>query len=150
MVSGENNPRYGVHLSEETKEKIRQNRDTSYMQTEEYRNNMPIATSGEKNGMCGKHHTEESKQKMSEHSIGKTAGEKNGMFGKKGDLALNGKPIEMYDENMNLIKVFNAKTGALTFLGLKGHKGLDDAIKKGTLYKGYYWKKGIKSVETKK
>ena len=33
--SGENNPRYGIHLTEETKNKIRQNRDTEYMKTEE-------------------------------------------------------------------------------------------------------------------
>ena len=137
---GELNPRYGVHLSEETKEKIRQNRDTSYMQTEEYRKAMSTATSGEKNGMYGKHHTEESKQKMSEHSIGKTTGEKNGMYGKKGDKALNGIKIEMYDEDMNLIRIFNAKTAVLEFLNMKGHTSLDKAIKNGTLYKGHYWK----------
>lgn len=45
---GQKNPRYGVYLTEETKEKIRQNRDTTYMQTEQYRKNMSIATSGEK------------------------------------------------------------------------------------------------------
>lgn len=140
LTKGQNNPRYGVHLSEETKEKIRQNRDTSYMQTEEYRKNMSKAVSGEKNGMYGKHHTEESKQKMSEHSKGKTAGEKNGMYGKKGDKALNGKKIEMYDKDMNLIRTFNAKTAVLDFLDMKGHTSLDKAIKNGTLYKGYYWK----------
>lgn len=137
---GQLNPRYGIHLSEETKEKIRQNRDTSYMQTEEYRKNMSIATSDEKNGMYGKYHTEESKQKMSENSKGKTAGQKNGMYGKKGDKALNGKKVEMYDKDMNLIRIFNAKTAVLEFLDLKGHVSLDKAIKNGTLYKGYYWK----------
>ena len=110
------------------------------MKTEEYRKNMSIAVLGEKNGMYGKHHTEESKQKMSEHSKGKTSGEKNGMYGKKGDKALNGKKIEMYDENMNLIRTFNAKTAVLDFLNMKGHVSLDKAIKNGTLYKGYYWK----------
>lgn len=140
QTKGEKNPRYGVHLSEETKEKIRQNRDTSYMQTEEYRKAMSAVTSGKRNGMYGKHHTEESKQKMSEHSIGKTAGEKNGMYGKKGDKALNGKKIEMYDEDMNLIRTFNAKTAVLEFLNMKGHVSLDKAIKNGSLYRGYYWK----------
>lgn len=37
MYKGEKNPRYGVHLSQETKDKISKNRDTSYMQTEQYR-----------------------------------------------------------------------------------------------------------------
>ena len=55
-----------------------------------------------------------------------------------------GKKINMYDENHILIKTFNAKTAALDFLGLKGHVGLDKAIKEKTLYKGYFW-----SVETK-
>ena len=139
LTKGENNPRYGVALSEETKEKIRKNRDTSYMQTPEYRANMSKAVSGEKNGMYGKHHTKESKLKMSINSIGKTAGEKNGMYGKKGQLALNGKKIDMLDKQGNIIQSFNAKTAALEFLGLKGHTGLDKAIKNGTEYKGYYW-----------
>lgn len=146
--AGEKNPRYGIHLTEETKEKIRKNRDTSYMKTEEYRKKMSMAVSGEKNGMYGKHHTQESKLKMSINSIGKVAGEKNGMYGKKGDKAINGKKIAMYDEKYNLIRIFNAKTAVLSFLGLKGHTQLDRAIKEGTLYKGYYWKNYI-SVETK-
>jgi group I intron endonuclease len=145
--SGKNNPRYGVHLSKETKDKIRKNRDVSYMQTDEYRQKMSIAVSGEKNGMYGKKHTEESKRKMSENSKGKTIGEKNGMYGKKGDLALNGKKIAMLDENYNVIRIFNAKTAVLEFLNLKGHSGLDKAIKNNTLYKGYYWRNYL-SVET--
>lgn len=99
---------------------------------------MSKAVSGEKNGMYGKHHTEESKRKMSINSIGKTSGEKNGMYGKKGDKAINGKKVAMYDENHQLIRIFNAKTAVLNFLGLKGHTQLDKAIKEGTLYKGYY------------
>ena len=114
------------------------------MKTKEYREKMSQAVKGEKNGMYGRHHTEESKFLMSKHSIGKTLGEKNGMYGKKGDKAINGKKIYMYDESHNLIRIFNAKTAALEFLGLAGHTGLDKAIKNNTLYKGYYW-----SVETK-
>ena len=142
--SGENNPRYGVHLTEETKNKIRQNRNTEYMKTEEYRKNMSKAVSGEKNGMYGKHHSEESKRKMSEHSKGKTSGSKNGMYGKSKDNAINGKKVYMYDKNWKLIKIFASKTAALDFLQLKGHTGLDKAIKEKIIYKNYYW-----SVETK-
>ena len=139
--SRENNPRYGVKLTEETKEKIRQNRNTDYMKTTEYREAMSKATSGEKNGMYGRHHTEESKKKMSKNSIGKTAGEKNGMYGKKGQAALNGKKIEMLDATGKVLQLFNAKTAVLEFLGMKGHTQLDKAIKDGTEYKGYYWRK---------
>ena len=121
-------------------QKIRENRDTSYTQTEEYRKNMSLIKTGSGNGMYGKHHTEESKKKMSEHSKGKTSGEKNGMYGKSGNNALNGKKIAMYDEDMNLIQIFNAKTAVLAFLNMKGHTGLDKAIKEGSLYKGYFWK----------
>ena len=140
-MTGEKNHRYGTHLSEETKEKIRQNRDTSYMQTQEYRETMSKAVSGEKNGMYGRNHTEESKKKMSESHMGIAAGEKNGMYGKKGNNAINGMWIGMYDVNGNQIRLFKAKTAALEFLGLKGHKQLDKAIKEGTEYKGYFWKK---------
>lgn len=94
--------------------------------------------------MYGKHHTEESKRLMSINSKGKNIGSKNGMYGKSKNNALNGKKVYMYDENYNLIKIFNAKTAVLEFLNMKGHTGLDKAIKEKTLYKGFYW-----SVETK-
>lgn len=102
---------------------------------------MSEITSGEKNGMYGKHHSEESKKKMSENRKGLTCGEKNGMYGKKGDFAVNGKKIKMYDKNHNYIRTFNSKTAVLDFLGLKGHTALDKAIKQGILYKEYYWGK---------
>ena len=76
-LSGPGNPRWGVHLSEETKQKIKENRDTAYMYTPEYREAMSKAVSGEKNGMYGKNHAEESKQKMSEAKIGKKLGATN-------------------------------------------------------------------------
>ena len=65
QCTGEGNPMYGKHHSEETKEKLRQI-DKSYTQTQEYRDNMSKIKSGEGNGMYGKHHTEEAKQKMSD------------------------------------------------------------------------------------
>lgn len=141
---GENNPMYGKTHSEKTKkllsEYAQNKRDNSVYRTEEFRQKMSEVTKGKNNGMYGKHHSEESKRKMSENSKGKTSGEKNGMFGKKGDKALNGKKVYMYDENHKLLRTFNAKTGVLEFLGLKGHTQLNRAIREGTLYKGYYWK----------
>lgn len=141
---GKNNGMYGKHHTEQTKAFLSYwaefERDNSHYRTDEFRQRMSQITSGSNNGMYGKKHTEESKQKMSINSKGKTAGDKNGMYGKSGNNALNGKRIEMYDENWNLIQVFNAKTAVLQFLGMKGHTQLDKAIKNQTLYKGYYWK----------
>lgn len=90
--------------------------------------------------MYGKKHSKESKEKMSLHRIGKTAGEKNGMYGKTGELALNGKHVQMYDSNMTYIRTFRSKAAILQFLNLKGHLGLDKAIREQSLYKGYFWK----------
>lgn len=141
---GKNNGMYGKHHSEQTKAFLSYwaefERDNSHYQTKEFKQKMSQLTSGSNNGMYGKKHSEEAKQKMSINSKGKTAGNKNGMYGKSGNNALNGKRIEMYDENWNLVKTFNAKTAALQFLGMKGHTQLDKAIKNQTLYKGYYWK----------
>ena len=142
--AGSNNGMYGKHHTTETKQFLsfwaEFGRDNSVYRTEEFRQKMSELTIGENNGMYGRHHSEESKQKMSENRKGKTLGEKNGMYGKKGDNAINGKTIEMYDEDNNLVRVFNAKTAVLEFLNLKGHSGLDKAIKNNTIYKGYYWK----------
>lgn len=141
---GKNNGMYGKHHTEKTKAFLSYwaefERDNSHYRTDEFRQKMSKITSGSNNGMYGKKHTEDSKQKMSINSKGKTAGDKNGMYGKSGNNALNGKRIEMYDENWNLIQVFNAKTAALQFLGMKGHAQLDKAIKNQILYKNYYWK----------
>lgn len=138
--SGENNPRYGVHLSEETKEKIRQNRNTDYMKTEEYRKTMSEAVKGEKNGMYGKKHSEASKKKMSEAKKGKKLGKENG----------NAKGISAYqDEEMTkLVKHFDTIQEALIWVGTKptDYSGISKRMKLNKPYKGYYWKK--ESVET--
>lgn len=144
LNKGKNNGMYGKHHSEETKAFLSWwaefERDNSVYRTEEFRDKMSKLTSGENNGMYGKHHSAESKQKMSINSLGKTTGDKNGMYGKKGDKAINGKKIAMYDKDNNLIRIFNAKTAVLEFLNVKGHTQLNRAIKENTLYKGYYWK----------
>lgn len=141
---GKNNGMYGKHHTKQTKAFLSYwaefERNNDIYKSPEFREKMSQLTKGEKNGMYGKHHTNESKEKMSINSKGKTAGDKNGMHGKKGNNAINGKKIGMYDENDQLIQIFNAKTAVLQFLGLKGHGQLDKAIKEQTLYKGYYWK----------
>lgn len=59
----------GRHIRTEEHIRILKEMDRSYLKTEEYRENMSIATAGEKNGMYGKKHTEESKRKMSDCRI---------------------------------------------------------------------------------
>lgn len=147
---GKNNPRYGIKLSDDFKKHLSYVatyiRDNSVYRTSEYREKMSELKSGKNNGMYGKHHTEESKQKMSEHRKGLTVGEKNGMYGKKDENAINGKTIGMYDSNNKLIKIFPTKLLVLKYLRLKGHTGLDNAIKNGTKYHNYYWKELKKEV----
>jgi len=137
---GEKNPRYGVHLSEATKEKIRQNRNTDYMQTEPYKKRMSEAVQGTKNGMYGRQHSEESKQKMSEAKKGKKLGKENS----------NAKGISAYkDEQMTkLVKHFDTIQEALIWVGTKptDYSGISKRMKMNKPYKGYYWKKD--SVET--
>lgn len=143
LNTGKNNGMYGKSHTGQTKAFLSYwaefERDNSVYKTEEFRKKMSAITSGKKNGMYGKHHSEESKQKMSINSIGKTSGARNGMYGKKGNSAINGKKIAMYDQSDHLVQIFNAKTAVLEYLGLKGHTQLDKAIKNHSLYKGYYW-----------
>lgn len=143
LTSGANNPMYGKKRSNEWKRQhsywATYERDNSVYRTKEYRSRMSELTSGSNNGMYGKHHSKESKQKMSINSKGKTAGSKNGMYGKSGANAINGKHITMLNQDKVPLKHFACKQEALAFLDLKGHIGLDKALKNGTMYKGFYW-----------
>ena len=69
-MKGENNHRYGVSVSDETKQKISDTRKENGI------------GSGEKNPMFGKNHSKESKKKISENRKGKGVGSSNSMFGK--------------------------------------------------------------------
>lgn len=91
-MKGEKSPLYGKHLSEETKEKLRQYRgEKSSMfgkhHTEETKKKISLGNMGhpglvgEKNPMYGKHLSEEAKEKISKKLKGKFAGEKNPMYG---------------------------------------------------------------------
>ena len=67
VKSGEKNPMFGKHHSEESKKKMSQNH---------------YDCSGEKHPMFGKKHSEETRIKISNSHKGLQAGEKNPMFGK--------------------------------------------------------------------
>lgn len=107
---------------------------------------MSNAVMGTKNPNYGNHWNKKQKQVQSEKMKGRLVGEKNGMFGHKNENALNGKIVYMYDEKMNLIKIFNTKQMVLDYLGLKGHTQLNNAIKSGIPYKGYIFKMELKEV----
>lgn len=139
--SGKNNPMYGRKHSEETKNKIRENKSYESYKTESFRKKQSELNTGDKNGMYGKKHSEESKKKMSENSKGKHTGKFNGNYGNIGEKAKNGKKLIMKNENGEIIKIFNTVTLALEFLKIKGHSALYRAIKNKIKYKGYYWEK---------
>ena len=70
-----------------------------------------------------------------------TSGSKNGMYGKSCENAVNGQYVFMYDIDKVLVKEFNSVASALAFIGMKGHVGLIEACRSGTLYKNHYWSK---------
>ena len=85
-TTGKNNPFYGKHHTEETKEKISNAKMGKYI--------------GNKNPMFGKHHTEEAKKKMSNANKNK--------FGKDSNHYGIGKKIAMIDKNTNkIVKIYN-------------------------------------------
>lgn len=151
-LSGSKHPMYGKHHSEETKEKLRKS-SLAYW-TEEKRKERSIQYTGEKNPMYGKTKSKESEQKRiqnTDFSAYRTSdyrkkmsiavsGSKNGNYGNIGEKAKNGKQVCMCDNNWNIIKIFNTKKMALEFLNIKGHSGLNDAIKNKRKYRNYYWK----------
>jgi hypothetical protein len=79
--SGENNPRYGKHLSNETKEKISNENKGKRV--------------GKPSGMKGKKHSEETKEEMSKNR----SGEKNPNFGKKVSQQTKNKVSESHIKN---------------------------------------------------
>lgn len=83
------------------------------------------------------YNSEAFKRKMSEA----TSGERNGMYGKKGDKAINGRMVLALSADGEIKHQFSSVGQALSFIGVKGHIGLNNAAKSGELYKGYYWKK---------
>ena len=144
ITKGRNNGMYGKSHSKQTisylKNYAQNVRDNSVYRTQDFREKISKLTKGENNGMYGKKHNEDTKKIMSINRQGKICGAKNGMYGKSRDKAINGKRVCAIDEAGNIIMHFVSKREALSFLGVKGHTGLDKAIKNGNKYHGYYWR----------
>lgn len=79
-MKGENNPMFGKHLSEETKQKIREKRKLQKM-TEEQKEQLRIKWSGDENP--GKNKSPETIEKISQNRRGKCVGKEHPLFGKK-------------------------------------------------------------------
>ena len=145
---GKDNGMYGKQHTEEAKQKMRDNHWTKtydgeyYCKSDEFKCKMSNVTKGELNGMYGKKHTEESKQKMRDNSPS-YKGDKNPNYGNTGEKAKNSKKIYQWQDKEHTILIGDYNTVGLVLqeLNLKGHSGLDKAIKNNTLYKGYYWSK---------
>lgn len=79
--TGENNPFFGKHHSEETRKKLSQ-LHTGTTASNETKKKLSEMKQREKNAFFGKHHSEETKKKLSEMKKGKQSGENNPMFDK--------------------------------------------------------------------
>lgn len=110
--TGENNPMYGKHLSEETKQKMSEAKKGKF--------------TGENNPMYGKYHTEESRQKISQ--------------AKKGKNAPQAKRIIQYNKQGNLIRVWDYAKQVTEELGIN-HGNIISCCK-GKLKSagGYIWR----------
>lgn len=150
LLSGKNHPLYGVKMTDGTKSKIRSKQLTHWKnisdeKRKEFKNIMSNATKGEKNPNYGNKWSDEKRRALSELRTknGKSKGELNGMHGKKGENAITGKKVYMYDVNFNLVRTFNTVRLVLEYLNTKSHSTLNKAIKNKTLYKGFYWSKEL-------
>ena len=63
------------------------------------------------------------------------------MFGKTGENVLNGRKYYAYDKDWNLVKEFKSLNLAKDFINVKHHSTLLLNLRKGRMYKGYYWKR---------
>lgn len=83
--------------------------------------------------------SEQFKQKVSE----KTSGDNNGMFGRKDEDAINGRMVVAYrdKEHKEMKHQFPSVKTAMAFLNIKCHTALNKACRGNKLYHGYYWSK---------
>ena len=109
-------------LSKEERDR-RVNKIVEYTKSEEHKKKQSERWSGKNNPKYGSTMSEETKVKLAEAR-----------------REVCSRKTYMYDEQMNLVRVFDRRKDVLKFLGIKGHSMLMKCMKNGTLYMGYYWK----------
>lgn len=157
--TGENNPRYGKPLPEETKEKLRQySGERASMwgkhHSAETRQKISEATRGHRalrgaeNPMYGKHLSEETRRKMSAKLKGRFAGEKNPMYGvhltpseetRKKLSEASSSPVIQYSLDGKYIATFKSQKEAAEAVG--GRPSMISACCNGRKksHKGFQW-----------
>ena len=91
--------------------------------------------------------TEDTKNKI-EHWKKSTTGEKNGMFNKKGENAVNGVPVKVFNEENELIYEFKTNNETCEKLNMT-HYRLEKCVKTGETYRGMIFKKGSRNYTEK-
>lgn len=131
-MPGEKNPMYGKKHSQETKNKI----------SEKAKNRVMSEKTKQKisNSLKGKKDSNETKKKRSE-SLKGVKPSKNTI---EAIIKANSTPVEILDENLNVIASFEKATDLPKFFGMKNYnicftKALDSNCKQ--MYKGYYLKR---------
>lgn len=128
-ISGENNPFYGKHHTEETKEKMRKNHWDN---------------SGANNYMYGKHHTKEAKKKIASREYKK--GKESHMYGhslsdQQKEIIRQARsiPVCQLSIDLNLIRKFNSATEAAKITGFNRSMISAACRKEFKTYQGYIW-----------
>lgn len=119
MRTGEKNPNYGKHLSEESRRKISE------------------AQKGENNHMYGKHHSEKTKEKLSEAN----KGEKHPFYGKTGEKCHNSKPLLQIDKQTGeIIKTWPCTWEVQRVLGINRGNISECCLGNRKSAGGYIWR----------
>ena len=103
--------------------------------------NISPTSVGRKNNCWYKHLSVEEKIIVNKANSDSKKGKANGMFGKTGENVLNGRKYYAYDKDWNLVKEFKSLNLAKDFINVKHHSTLLLNLRKGRMYKGYYWKR---------
>ena len=95
---------------------------------------------GDKNPMFGKHVSDSAKKQISDALKIKYLGEGNPMYGKRGSLHHNSKPVCQFDDDWNLIRIFDCAPSATRETGVS-HKNISSVChEKRRRAGGYRWR----------
>lgn len=128
---GKNHPKFGKHLSDETKRKIGE-KNKGKILSEETRQKISEKLKGENHPLYGKHHSEETRNKISESNKGKNITEEH----KNKIIEANRKQIYCID----LDKIFNSITEASKELEIDASSITRCCQGKYKQIKGYHFK----------